>query len=126
LKGGGNMAYKIAVASTDGKVVNQHFGRADKFYIVEVNEKEEYTFLETRETGAACQEGNHSVESLENTVSLLSDCKYVLVSQIGPGAEFELSKKGISAFAISHYIDIAVGKLIKYNVNKKVIQTKSS
>ena len=25
-------SYKIAVASSDGIVVNQHFGRADKFF----------------------------------------------------------------------------------------------
>lgn len=120
------MSFKIAIASSDGKVVNQHFGHAEKFYIVEVDENNEFAFLETRETGAACEAGNHSIESLENVVTLLSDCKYILVSQIGPGAEFELSKKGISAFAISHYIDTAVEKIIKYNKHRKLIQNHSS
>lgn len=34
---------KIAVASTDGKVVNQHFGRADTFYILETDENNNFT-----------------------------------------------------------------------------------
>ena len=114
------MAYKIAIASTDGKVVNQHFGRADKFYIVEVSDQGEYYFEETRETAAACQAGSHSEEGLAQTVSLLEDCKYVLVRQIGPGAEYELSKKGITAFAVAHYIDEAVKKLIYYNAEIKI------
>jgi len=114
------MSYKIAVASTDGKVVNQHFGRADKFYIIEVNDKNEFKLSETRETAAACQGGSHDDNGLELTVELLSDCKYVLVSQIGPGAEYALSKKGVTAFAIAHYIDEAVTKLIHYNSDIKL------
>jgi len=30
------MSYEIAVASSDGKVVNQHFGKATNFLIFEV------------------------------------------------------------------------------------------
>ncbi len=113
------MSYKIAIASTDGKVVNQHFGRADKFYIVEVNDKREFFFTETRETEIACQGGTHNDDGLKRTVELLSDCKYVLVSQIGPGAEYALNRKGVSAFAVSHYIDEAVRKLIHYNSDSR-------
>lgn len=112
------MSYKIAVASTDGKVVNQHFGRADKFHIVEVNHKDQFSYIETREIKVACEDGGHSEEGLAHTVDSLSDCKYVLVSQIGPGAEHALSKKGVTAFAISHYIDEAVSKLIQYNMRE--------
>lgn len=114
------MSYRIAVASTDGKVVNQHFGRADKFYIVEVDDRNEFSFLEIRETEAACQGGEHKEEGLEGTVDLLSDCKYVLVKQIGPGAEYALSKKGITAFSIGHYIEEAVRRLIHYNSQVKI------
>jgi nitrogen fixation protein NifX len=114
------MSYKIAVASTDGKVVNEHFGRADKFLIVEVNDKDEFSYQETRETDIACKGGTHDEDGLARTVDLLSDCKYVLVKQIGPGAEYALSKKGVTAFAIAHYIDEAVKKLIHYNSEVKL------
>lgn len=113
------MSYKIAIASTDGKVVNEHFGRADRFYIMEVNDQDEFTYLETRTTDIACQGGSHNEDGLQRTVELLSDCRYVLVKQIGPGAEYALCRKGISAFAIAHYIDDAVRKLIHYNSEVK-------
>lgn len=109
------MSYKIAVASTDGKVVNQHFGRAEKFYIIDVLDDGTFHFEVTRETAAACAGGEHSDDSLERNVSLLSDCSYVLVSRIGLGAEYALNKKGITAFAISHYIDTAIEKIIVYH-----------
>ncbi|MDF2514285.1 MAG: Dinitrogenase iron-molybdenum cofactor biosynthesis protein [Herbinix sp.] len=90
------------------------------FYIVEVEDTGEYYFEETRETAAACQAGSHSEEGMAQTVSLLADCKYVLVRQIGPGAEYELNKKGITAFAVAHYIEDAVKKLIYYNSEIKI------
>ena len=30
------MSYKLAIATSDGKFVNQHFGRANQFLIVEL------------------------------------------------------------------------------------------
>lgn len=39
------MAYRIAVASTDGIVVNQHFGHAERFHIIELNAETENTNL---------------------------------------------------------------------------------
>jgi len=119
-KEGANMPYKIAVASTDGKVVNQHFGRAEKFYIIDVSDDGTFHFETTRETSATCTNGEHSDDSLNKNVSLLSDCSYVLVSRIGPGAEYALNKKGITAFAISNYIDKSIEKIIIYHdrINK--------
>lgn len=114
------MSYKIAVASSDGKVVNQHFGRADKFYIVEVLDDQSFAYRETREFGAVCAGGEHDENTLEKTASALSDCRYVLVSQIGPGAEYALSKQDITVFSISHFIDEAVKKIIHYNSQVKV------
>ncbi len=109
------MSYKIAVASTDGKVVNQHLGRAEKFYILEVNDENDFYYVENRDNIAACNGGTHSDEGLNLTVQLLSDCKYVLVSRIGPVAEYALRKKGVTALSISDYIEEAVKKLIFYN-----------
>lgn len=115
------MTYKIAIASTDGKVVNQHFGKADKFLIINVNDDNRYQFEGNRETTAACLSGQHSDDGLERNISLLSDCTYVLASQIGPGAEYVLNKKGMTPFSISNYIDDAIEKIIVYHnrVTKK-------
>lgn len=110
------MAYRIAIASTDGKVVNQHFGKAEKFYVINVeDDNDSYELFDIRLVEPACQAGEHSDSGMEAVVSLLSDVKYVLVSQIGPGAERALKNAGITAFAVSHYIEEAVKKIMEYN-----------
>ncbi len=115
------MSYKIAVASSDGKVVNQHFGRAETFYIGEVNDNRLFQFLEERRTKAICMGGEHEAGALNTTAESLSDCRYVLVSQIGPGAEYVLNQKGITVFTVRDYIDNAIHKLMEYDNKVKLI-----
>ena len=40
--------FRIAVATSDGIVVNQHFGRADKFRIYDINQDNTFHFKEER------------------------------------------------------------------------------
>ncbi len=47
------MKWKAAVASSDGKVINQHFGRAKEFLIFEIT-NQEFQFLELRQNNPAC------------------------------------------------------------------------
>jgi nitrogen fixation protein NifX len=112
------MSYLVAVASSDGKVVNQHFGHAEEFLILEV-EGESYRFIEKRSLGAACHLGEHNERSMENVIEALSDCKYVLCTKIGPGAEQKLQKREITPFEIAHFIDEAMIKLIEYTLKLK-------
>lgn len=117
------MAYKIAVASTDGKVVNQHFGKAERFFILEVNEKQEYALAEIREMSAVCDGGTHNDEKLKENAQKLQDCAYVLVSRIGPGAENTLKKFGIEAYVIPDLIEEAVKKVMAHVEIQAMIQS---
>ena len=108
------MSYKIAVASTDGKVVNQHFGRADQFYIIEVHDEGRYELIELRRLPPVCQGGDHDDDAIQRNVKSLSDCQYVLVSRIGQRAENELEGQGISVYIIPDIIEDALNKLISY------------
>ncbi len=115
------MPYKIAVASTDGKVVNQHFGRAEQFYIVKVDSKGGYEPIELRKLQPVCHGYDHDAAAMKRSVTALSDCKYVLVSKIGQEAENALEKQGIGAYVIPDLIDNAVKKLIAYiQINKLI------
>jgi nitrogen fixation protein NifX len=115
------MSYKIAVASTDGKVVNQHFGRADQFYIIEVNEEDKFEPIELRKLPPICQGGDHDEAAMQRNVKLLSDCEFVLVSRIGHIAENALNQQGISVYIIPDIIENAVAKLISYvKINKMI------
>ena len=85
---------RIAVASSDGIVVNQHFGRARSFYVYQMNDKKA-EFVEKRIGRPFCHGGEHDDEDLQDTIDLLSDCKEVYVLEIGAGAEDALTERGI-------------------------------
>lgn len=104
------MKWKAAVASSDGKVINQHFGRAKEFLIFEIT-NQDFQFLELRQNNPACGLGEHHEDAMTKTVELLSDCRVVLVSQIGPGAVEALRRKGIQAFAVPVFIEEALHKI---------------
>lgn len=104
------MSNKIAIASSDGKFVNQHFGRAQQFLIVELKDDGSYEYLETRENKPACTVEGHD-SSIEDTINLISDCDGVLVSQIGPGAADMLISRSIQPVIIPMLIDDALKKV---------------
>lgn len=106
--------YKVAVASSDGIVVNQHFGRADTFYIYEVVGADEYRFVEIRTVTPVCNGGEHDEDQLLSNVIKLKDCKYILVSRVGPGAANALEQSGITPVELPGIMGESIGKLIKY------------
>jgi predicted Fe-Mo cluster-binding NifX family protein len=64
------MGLTVAVASSDGKVINQHFGRCDRFSIFNIENDKEFKFLEYRETSILCVCGNsgHNDSSLFSNI----------------------------------------------------------
>ncbi len=110
-----NRNLRIAVASTDGRLVNQHFGRADQFYILEADEDSgEYRLAEVRTADPVCQGGDHEEGQMKAAAGRLADCHIVLVSRIGARARNELEGIGIEVFEIPGMIDEAVDRLVRY------------
>lgn len=109
------MKYKIAVGTRDGKVVNEHFGSCVRFTILEADSiTQGFENLEIRDVNPPCKSGEHSDNGLDIIAEILSDCRVVLVSRIGPGAEAALTRKGIDVLEYSGWIDEAVNKIIQY------------
>jgi predicted Fe-Mo cluster-binding NifX family protein len=81
---------KIALASSDGKNVNLHFGKAFKFSIYEL-EGNKPNFLETREVEKNLEEKHQWDKSLK----IIRDCKVVICVQVGIKARLGLKKAGI-------------------------------
>ena len=110
-----DIKYYVAVASSDGIVVNKHFGRADTFLIYGITEDNGYKYIEKLEVTPICEGGNHDENKLVKNAEELSMCRYVLVSRIGPGASNVLASKGITAMEIPDLIDNALNKLVSYD-----------
>lgn len=104
---------KIAVASSDGIVVNNHFGRAKTFYIYKVKEDDQ-ELLEKRELEPVCEMGNHDDNRLLENIQKLIDCDYLLVSRIGDGARAAALNAGIEAYEIPGIIEKSIEQLINY------------
>jgi nitrogen fixation protein NifX len=111
------MTFRVAVASSDGKVINQHFGRAGQFLIFDLSENG-YDFYELRKTAPVCGSEETHDDLLQLTVNCLADCQVVLVSRVGPGAEEALRQSGIRVFAIPGLIQPVLLKLNKYLRNQ--------
>jgi len=110
---------KVAVASTDGIAINEHFGRAEEFLIYEVDQVGTYKLLEHRKNIPNCS-SEHQDHSSDRTVSLLADVEAVLVSKIGPGANRALRSNGVFAFTLTDSIDKA---LKAYAKRGKILQS---
>jgi len=100
---------KVAVVSSDGKVINQHFGKASRFFIFEVD-CSEVRFIEFRETiplfnSADC---GHADDALSRTISLIADCEAVFCARIGSGVEKELRTNGIKPIEAPYFIHEAL------------------
>jgi predicted Fe-Mo cluster-binding NifX family protein len=111
---GGN--WRVAIASLDGKVINEHFGRAKEFLIVDIKADGSYEFIEKRSVTPLCNNGDHTGQALLSAVDTLRDCAAVLVARIGIAAERALKINNIKVFEYSDYIDEAIEKMAKYFV----------
>lgn len=109
------MEYCIAVGSTDGKVVNEHFGRCRKYLIYKANDKTgEFGYQSMRDVVPACKGGEHLESDFDAVLKILSDCRVILISKIGPSAEIYLRSKGILALEYGGFIEQAIEKIIPY------------
>lgn len=125
------MAYKIAVATSDGKIIDTHFGHASSFSIFTVNDDGSFEEDENRDAVQACsggcsdapKKGSGSYQSEDNALLAaaenLSDVEYVLAAKIGPGAVRALATKGITAFDIVMPVEEAVKKINVYREKLK-------
>ncbi|RZB36662.1 MAG: hypothetical protein SRB2_01964 [Desulfobacteraceae bacterium Eth-SRB2] len=87
---------RIAVVSTDGTNVNDHFGMAKRFLIYECNDI--MTFVEERPTemySVGDPEHSFDPERFGRIAALLKDCSKIYVTQIGEVPASKLKELGI-------------------------------
>jgi hypothetical protein len=126
------MAFNVAVATTNGKDINQHFGKAEQLHIYTVELDGSYQLLEVRTIattsdepiqpsgcgngcgggcgGGGCHPSGYVLEILE----VIKDCKYVLASRVGNSVEKGLRVYDITAFSVELPIDDAIQKIVTY------------
>ncbi len=81
---------RVAIGTSSGEYVDEHFGHARYFEIYEVN-RDGFEFIGARKAPASCR--GHCEGGFETVLELLQDCDAIFVVRIGETA---------AAFLISH------------------------
>ena len=128
------MAYKIAIGSSDGKIVDLKFGEVNKFLIYEVgdevvlSEEREYIPSEAEDTSAdSCSSSSCDTKScggngggcqgsgdVAGKVELIADCRAVVCKKVGFQAQKQFEKKAISVFDVECEVKEALDKITFY------------
>jgi predicted Fe-Mo cluster-binding NifX family protein len=105
----------IAVASKDGKEINQHFGHADRFFIYDVD-GENVTLKEEKVVERYCSDDpDHQLR--KHLLSALADsvkgCRAVVCAQIGQAPQMEMERLGVEVFTADGPIGKTLVELAK-------------
>jgi predicted Fe-Mo cluster-binding NifX family protein len=117
------MAYRVAITTRDGKVIQEHFGHARHFHIVELGD-DGYSYLETREIEPRCQgsfpdQTPHDDSRFAPVVELLADCTAVITAQIGPGASDYVIANGLRVFEARGFVDAILKEIMEKDLLKE-------
>ena len=118
---------KVAFATTDGINVDEHFGRAGKFAVYELTEKE-YRFVELRKFAEGRDTGIEATKDMgqihesmvEKKIDRLADCKIIYLTEIGGPSAARLAKKGIMPIKVKEIVSI------KESLDKLLITAQTS
>jgi nitrogen fixation protein NifX len=113
---------KVAFATTDGKLIDEHFGRAGMFAIYDILETG-HCFVEMRKFADGMdmavvdtkEKGALHDDAVQNKVDRLADCKLIYLTEIGGPSAARLVKKGIMPMKMKEIVSIesALGQLLE-------------
>jgi len=99
---------RIAVASSDGKTIDEHFGRAKFFRVFEVEDSGDFRLIEERHIPLSRSGSANAGHPADAAIEQLTDVDAVFANRIGPGAAFRLEERGIRAFVLAGPVDRAL------------------
>ena len=98
---------KVAVATTDGVSVNEHFGRIEKFSLFVITSEGPVRVEEISVKPLSTGDKNHPFDSehFQEIADALKGCERVYVTKIGEKPAKELEKLGIKPVVFKGEID---------------------
>lgn len=117
-KDGRKMSYLVAVATSDGVIIDTHFGHASSFLIIEVDDDGSYEEIEEREVLAACGGGGEcsacAGSKMNEIAGQLKDVDFVLCARSGPHAQEALKRYDVAMLDVIMPISRAIPKIHKF------------
>lgn len=102
---------RIAVASTDGKNVDLHFGKASSLYVFEYNEeKDEFDFIDHRtvEIEVDMKHQNPKI------IKAIEDCEVAICEQFGPKAAIFAEDAGLKLVSDEGSVEEVLRKYVDH------------
>lgn len=98
---------KMAIVSTDGKNVDEHFGKADRFLIFETVGAGLMQIEERPVSPLSTGDKSHAFDEkrFDAVIAALEGCSQVYATRIGDRPREELAKRGITAVIYEGAID---------------------
>ncbi len=104
---------KIAFATSNGSMIDEHFGRAGLFAIYDIT-REGHQFIEMRKFADGTDtsvtdtrdQGPLHDNAVERKVARLSDCRLIYITEIGGPSAARLVKRGIMPMKIKEPLKI--------------------
>lgn len=105
----------IAVASKDGREINQHFGHAERFLIYDVEDGEAHLIDEKKVERYCSFDPDNPLRGnlLKGITDALDGCRAVVTAQMGEHPRGELEKHGIEPFVVTGPIKSTLVELVK-------------
>lgn len=113
--------YRIGIASTDQIVVNQHFGRTDRFYIFEAADNKTFNKTGYIDVTPVCDRGEHNDIQMSENIAKLKQLDCLIVSKVGIRAQQILEQNGISVFEMPGIIQDSIEKVIGFIQVQKLL-----
>lgn len=105
---------KVAFATTDGCLVDEHFGRAGRFAILDFTPQgfaalPDLVFADGRDTAVEGTRGQGDVhdDAVERKVERLGDCRLVYLTAIGGPAAARMARRGMLPVKVTEGTAIA-------------------
>jgi nitrogen fixation protein NifX len=103
----------VAFATTNGTSVDEHFGRAGRFAVYELD-RDGYRFVEMRMFADGMDQtivetkgmGQVHDDRVQDKVDKLADCKIVYLTEIGGPSAARLVKKGMMPIKVKEVVSI--------------------
>ncbi|MBZ4683949.1 MAG: nitrogen fixation protein NifB [Fusobacteriaceae bacterium] len=105
---------RFAIASKDNKLINQHFGHVDRFYIYEYS-NDKIKFVEERGIEKYCsgkENCDDKIPKMDLIKDIVKDCKALLCVRIGYVPKKTLRKNGIEIFETYDLIEEGIKKIV--------------
>ncbi len=101
-----SVSYRFAVCSKNGKLIDQHFGQATKFYIYDYKD-DVVTFVETRPTEQYCKgsQDEKAAGRIYKLIKAIEDCNCVICMRIGACPSNALQEKDIDIYTTYNLIE---------------------